>query len=98
TALARGALASDVPEAHVWVIAWMESRASEVAADADLIAMIITSKAAAVRDAALRLLRGIPLADAVARSAAVRAIAILLGLSDSEANAERAAGSVATLL
>lgn len=98
TELARGALASDIADAHQWVMMWVEQHAAEVAADPDLIAIIVTGKAASVRDAALRVLRGRAIVDAVARSAAMRAVAILLGLSDNPANAERASGAVATLL
>ncbi|HEY5951148.1 MAG TPA: hypothetical protein VIV40_36905 [Kofleriaceae bacterium] len=96
--LARGALASDLPEAHNWVVAWIDANPEATAGDPDLLAMIVTGKTQAVREAALRLLRSRPIPDDVARSASVRAIAILLGLSDSPANAERASGAVATLL
>jgi hypothetical protein len=96
--LARGALASDLPEAHNWVVAWIDANPDATIADPDLLAMIVTGKTQGVREAALRLLRGRSVTDDVARSASVRAIAILLGLGDSPANAERASGSVATLL
>jgi hypothetical protein len=98
TELARGALASDLADAHQWVMMWVDQHAAEVVADPELIAIIVTGKAATVRDAALRVLRGRAISDAVARSAAMRAVAILLGLSDSAANAERAAGAVSTML
>ncbi|HEY5926261.1 MAG TPA: hypothetical protein VIV11_31465 [Kofleriaceae bacterium] len=96
--LARGALASDVPEAHNWVIAWIDANPDATLADPDLLAMIVTGKTQGVREAALRLLRSRQIPDDVARSASVRSIAILLGLGDSPANAERASGAVATLL
>jgi hypothetical protein len=96
--LARGALASDVTAAHDWVIAWIDANPDATIGDPDLLAMIVTGKTQGVREAALRLLRGRAISDEVARSASVRAIAILLGLADSPANAERASGAVATLL
>jgi hypothetical protein len=96
--LARGALGSDLPEAHNWVVAWIDANPEATISDPDLLAMIVTGKTQSVREAALRLLRSRPVADEVARSASVRAIAILLGLGDSPANAERASGAIATLL
>ncbi len=96
--LARGALASDLAEAHGWVVTWIDANPDAAIVDPDLLAMIVTGKTQHVREAALRLLRSRPIADGVARSASVRAIAILLGLADSPANAERASGAVATLL
>ncbi len=96
--LARGALASDLPEAHNWVVSWIDANPDAAAGDPDMLAMIVTGKTQSVREAALRLLRGRAITDEVARSASVRSIAILLGLSDTPANAERASGAVATLL
>jgi hypothetical protein len=96
--LARGALASDVLEAHGWVVSWIDANPDATLADPDLLAMIVTGKTQGVREAALRLLRSRPIMDDVARSTSVRAIAILLGLADSPANAERASGAVAVLL
>lgn len=96
--LARGALASDLPEAHAHVAQWIDSHVEEAAADPDLVALLVTGKTPQIREAALRLVRTRALADAVARSAAVRAIAILLGLSDTPANAERASGAAAAMM
>ncbi len=96
--LARGALASDLPEAHAHVTAWIDSHIDEASADPDFVALLVTGKTQVIREAALRLVRTRALADSVARSAAVRAIAILLGLSDNPANAERASGAAATML
>jgi hypothetical protein len=96
--LARGALASDLPEAHAHVAQWIDGHIDEAAADPDLVALLVTGKTQQIREAAMRLVRTRALADSVARSAAVRAIAILLGLSDSPANAERASGAAAAML
>ncbi|HEX5060893.1 MAG TPA: hypothetical protein VFV99_16110 [Kofleriaceae bacterium] len=96
--LARGALSSDLPEAHNWVVTWIDANPEATVGDPDMLAMIVTGKTQAVREATLRLLRARPIADDIARSASVRAIAILLGLGDTPANAERASGAVATLL
>ena len=96
--LARGALASDVADAHEWVVTWVDANPAAAIADPDLLAMIVTGKSQSVREAALRLLRAHTASEAVARSAAVRAIAILLGLADSPANAERASGATAVLV
>lgn len=98
TALVRGALASQLDEAHVWVLLWIASHPDRVAADPDLLALLVTGRTAAIRDAGAALLAGRRLAGDVARSAAARAIAILLGLPDDAAAAERAAGAAAVLL
>ncbi|NVB81317.1 MAG: hypothetical protein HOV81_23170 [Kofleriaceae bacterium] len=97
-ALARGALASDVADAHAWVLGWIDAHPDETLADADLLALIITGKTAQIREAALRLVRSRPLSDAIAKSAAARSLAILLGLADTPANVERATGAVAVIL
>lgn len=96
--LARGALASEVVEAHSWVIAWVDVNPAAALADPDLLAMLVTGKTSSIREAAQRLFRAQPIAEDIARSTAVRAIAILLGLADAPQNAERASGAVATLL
>ena len=96
--LARGALASDLAEAHDWVVAWIDQHGQDTAGDPDLLALVITGKTDAIREAALRLLRARALAPDVAKSAAARAIAILLGLADTPANSQRASGAVGTLL
>ena len=98
TALARGALASQLEEAHVWVLLWIAGHPDRVAGDPELLALLVTGRSAAIRDAGLALLRGRVLADAVARSVAARSLAILLGLPDDAAAAERAAGAAAVLL
>lgn len=96
--LARGALLSDLTEAHNWVISWIDANPDAAIADPDMLAMIVTGKTQGVREAALRLTRSRTISDEVARSASVRAIAILMALADAPANAERASGAVATLL
>ncbi len=98
TPLARGALASQVEEAHVWVLLWIASHPDRVACDPELLALLLTGRTAAIRDAGLALLRGRTLPDDVARSAAARALAILLGLPADDASAERASGAAAALL
>ncbi|MBX3161375.1 MAG: hypothetical protein KF773_35765 [Deltaproteobacteria bacterium] len=95
-ALARGALASEIAEAQVWVLLWVASNPSRAAADAEMVALLVTGHTPAVRDAALALLEGRTLAAGVARSAAARAVAILLGL-DATAEA-RATGAVGVIL
>jgi hypothetical protein len=96
--LARAALASDVAAAHAWVTSWITQHADEAANDPDLVAMLVTGKTQQIREAALDLVRKKALADNVARSAAARAIAILLGLANTPANAERASGSVTAMM
>jgi hypothetical protein len=96
--LARAALASDVAAAHAWVTSWITQHAEEAANDPDLVAMLVTGKTQQIREAALDLVRKKALADNVARSAAARAIAILLGLANTPANAERASGSVTAMM
>ncbi|HUS27888.1 MAG TPA: hypothetical protein VMZ53_05250 [Kofleriaceae bacterium] len=98
TTLARAALSSDVAAAHRWVTSWIEQHADEAAADADLVAMLVTGKTQQIREAALDLVRKKALPDAVARSAAARALAILLGLANTPANAERASGAVTAMM
>ncbi len=98
TELARGALLSEIPEAQQWVVSWVDANAAAVAADADMIALLVTGKVQAVREAAVRVLLGRTVSPDVARSAVIRALAILLGLSNTPANAERAGGAVATIL
>ena len=95
-ALARGALASELTDAHAWVLRWIEQREAETAADPELLALLITGRTAAMRDAALALLRGRVLAEALARSVAARALALLLGMPATAG--ERAAGAAAVLL
>jgi hypothetical protein len=96
--LARAALASDVAAAHRWVTQWIELNADVAAGDPDLVAMLVTGKTQQIREAALDLVRKRALADTVARSAAARAIAILLGLANTPANAERASGAVTAMM
>ncbi|HUJ60991.1 MAG TPA: WGR domain-containing protein [Kofleriaceae bacterium] len=95
-ALVRGALASDLAEAHTWVIAWIDDHEAQVIGDAELLALLVTGKTAAIRDVAVHVLRGRTLDGQVARSTAARALAIALGLPDGAS--ERAAGIAATLL
>ena len=94
--LARGALASSIDAAHDWVLGWVEANAELALGDAELIALIVTGRTPAIRDAAVRLLRGRQLSDAIARNAAARALAILLALRDGQN--EYAAAASATLL
>jgi hypothetical protein len=89
TVLAAGALASDLGDAHDWVIEWV--RAQPAIKDPYLIALLVTGKSARIREVA-RALRSIDIT--VARSAAIRAIAMVMGMTD----AERAIGSVETFL
>ncbi|HTL37055.1 MAG TPA: hypothetical protein VL326_28165 [Kofleriaceae bacterium] len=96
--LARAALASDVAAAHRWVTAWIEQHADEAATDPDLVAMLVTGKTQQIREAALDLVRKKALDPNVARSAAARAIAILLGLANTPTNAERASGAVTAMM
>lgn len=95
--LARGALASTLPEAHDWVLAWIDANAEIAINDAELIALIVTGRTQLVRDAAVRLLRGRTLPDAIARSAAARALAVLLASTD-EGFAGAAASTLLRLL
>ncbi len=96
--LARAALASSVDDAHDWVLAWVERHPDLAIADPALVALLITGPSTRVRDGGVALVRGRGLTDEVARSAATRALAILLGLSDTPEAAARAAGAVAVLL
>jgi len=98
TALARGALASDIAAAQEWVVAWVERNQAAVAGDADMLALLVTGKTQRVRDAGVGVLLGRNIDETVLGSAAVRAIAILMSLGDTKANAERASGAVATIL
>jgi len=97
-ALARGALGSELDEAHVWVLLWIASHPDRAAGDPELLSLLLTGRTAQIRDAGLALVRGRALPDDVARSAAARALAILLGLPDDAAAQERAAGAAAALL
>jgi hypothetical protein len=80
------------------VTSWITQHADEAANDPDLVAMLVTGKTQQIREAALDLVRKKALAENVARSAAARAIAILLGLANTPANAERASGSVTAMM
>lgn len=93
-ALAAGALASELDEAHGWVIDWVREQPDAAIGDPYVIALLVTGKTARVREAAVALSRVRTMDAAVARSASIRAIAMLLGMTD----AERAAGSVETVL
>nr|MBA3452854.1 hypothetical protein [Deltaproteobacteria bacterium] len=97
-ALARGALASDLVDAHDWVIRWIVAHVAEALKDPELVALLVTGKTVAIRDAAVTLLRGRTLPDEVARSAAIRSLSILLGLRDSPENNERASAAAGVLL
>ncbi|HSK00039.1 MAG TPA: WGR domain-containing protein [Kofleriaceae bacterium] len=98
TPLVRGALASQLDEAHVWVLLWIASHPDRALGDPDLLALLVTGRTAAIRDAGLALLHGRALPEDVARSAVARSLAILLGLPEGDASAERAAGAAAVLL
>jgi WGR domain len=98
TPLARGALGSELDEAHVWVLLWIASHPDRAAGDPELLSLLLTGRTAQIRDAGLALGRGRALPADVARSAAARAIAILLGLPDGDVAAARAAGAAAALL
>jgi hypothetical protein len=94
--LARGALASDVADAHAWVLRWVESHVDDVAKQPELVALLVTGKTRAIRDAAIAVLRARTLEPAAQRSIATRAIATLMGLGADAA--ERATGAVAVIL
>jgi hypothetical protein len=94
--LARGALASDVADAHAWVVRWVETHADDAANQPELVALLVTGKTPAIRDAAVALLRARSLPAGIAGSIATRAIATLFGLG--AADAERAAGAAGVLL
>lgn len=95
-ALARGALASDVTDAHAWVLGWIDQHDSEAAGEPELLALLVTGKTPAMRERALVLMRGRRLADELARSVAARALAMLLRLPGTEN--DRAAAAAAVLL
>ncbi|HEV7555040.1 MAG TPA: hypothetical protein VGO00_06295, partial [Kofleriaceae bacterium] len=97
--LARAALASEVPEAHAWMLGWVSANPALAIADAEMIALLVTGRTDTVRQAAFELLGHNAIAADVAKSAAVRSIAILMGLrADVPGSAERAAACVVTLL
>lgn len=95
-ALARGALASELTDAHAWVLQWIAQHEAETAADPELLALLVTGKTAAVRDVALAILRARTLGEALARSVVARALALLLGLPATDG--DRAAAAAAVLL
>jgi len=97
--LARAALASEVPEAHAWMLGWIQANPALAIADAEMIALLVTGRTDNVRQAAFELLGHHKISADVAKSAAVRSIAILMGLrADVPGTAERAAACVVTLL
>ncbi len=97
--LARGALSSQLVEAHAWVLRWVTANPDATAADPDLVALLVTGRTQQVRDAATTLLTGRTLAGTVARSSAHRSLAILLALDGEDASEnERAAGAARVIL
>lgn len=96
TTLAAAALASDLDDAHGWVIEWVRDRPEAAIGEPYLIALLVTGKSSRIRDAAVALARTRPLDAAVARSAAIRALAMVLAMPD--AAADRAQGAVETFL
>jgi len=92
--LARAALASDLADAHAWVLGWIDQHVAEVAIDPELLALLVTGKTAAMRDAGLAILRGRALAEELARSVAARALAILLGFPDTAGDGAAAAAAI----
>jgi WGR domain len=82
--LARAALASDLADAHAWVLRWIDQHPAQAAGDPELLALLVTGKTAAMREAGLAILRGRALAAELARSVAARALAILLGFPGPE--------------
>ncbi|MBA2544910.1 MAG: hypothetical protein H0V17_35030, partial [Deltaproteobacteria bacterium] len=94
--LASGALASELDDAHAWVVEWVLDQPDAALKDPYLIALLVTGKTSGIRDAAVTLTRARAMDNAVARSAAIRAIAMVLGMPD--AAAERATGAVETFL
>lgn len=97
-ALARGALASDLDDAHTWVIRWIVAHVADALKDPELLALLVTGKTAAIRESALTLLLGRALPDDVAKSVAIRSLSILLGFRDAPENNERAAAAAGLLL
>ncbi|MEO8700734.1 MAG: WGR domain-containing protein, partial [Kofleriaceae bacterium] len=98
TALARGALASVLVEAHTWVLRWITANTKVALEDAELLALLVTGRTAAIRDAGLAILRSHTLDGELAKSVAARALALLLGLDGSAESEARAAAAVAVVL
>jgi hypothetical protein len=97
--LARGALSSQLPEAHAWVLRWVSANPDATAADPDLVALLVTGRTQQVRDAATTLLTGRTLPANVARSAAHRSLAILLALDGEDGSEnDRAAGAARVIV
>jgi hypothetical protein len=97
-ALARGALASGIREADDWVVRGAESAADRLAADPELLALLLTTARGDLRPRVQQLVAGLPLSASAAQSVVLHAIAILMQLS-SEPNAnERATGAAALLV
>jgi hypothetical protein len=97
--LARGALSSQIVEAHAWVLRWVTANPDATAADPDLVALLVTGRTQQVRDAASSLLAGRTLAANVARSAAHRSLAILLALDGEDGTEnDRATGAARVIL
>lgn len=92
--LARAGLASDLPDANAWVLAWIDRNQEATVGDPELLALLLTGKTAPIRQVALDLLRGRVLPAELAHSVAARTIAILVGMTD----ADRAAAVVGIVL
>jgi hypothetical protein len=93
TPLARGALASDVADAQAWVLRWLQTNTATAAGDPEMIALLVTGKTAAIREAAQTLGT---IAPDVMRSAAARALSIMIGFRETES--ERATSAIATIV
>lgn len=97
--LARGALSSQLVEAHAWVLRWVAQNPDATVADGDLVALLVTGRTQQIRDAAIALLTSRTIAPAVARSAAHRSLAILLSLDGEDTSEnDRAAGAARVIL
>jgi hypothetical protein len=96
--LARGALGAGIDEADQWVLAWIGSQPSVLAADAELVVALVLARSASVREAGTRHARAQRFTDEVAADIVVRILAALLALPALPGSEERAQSAAAFLL
>ncbi|HEY5957097.1 MAG TPA: hypothetical protein VIV60_11110, partial [Polyangiaceae bacterium] len=96
--LARGALASELDEACEWVLSWIRSTPGLLTQQAELLALLITASSGRARFEADRLARDVAVDGVFARELVLASIALLMGLSETAADEERAAHASRFLL
>lgn len=96
--LARAALESELDEAAEWVLVWIRRTPGLPGQQTRLLALLITAKSARVRDSANELARGLVYEGSLGQDLVSSVIAMLMGLSDTAVDEQRANSAGSFLL